>query len=177
MRSISHICSAAAALVLLTSCAQLVPGTAAAEPARTAGTATSAPRTTQGVPPTNASAPVVPYYQVRVGQCFDDDDVDPTVGTEVVIPGMKYVEIRDCSTPHQSEATATFAVDDGYAAVLPAARKRCVDAAKAYVGDAAALPTLNISYVFPLEGSYKSGYHTVLCGVQAKSGTLTRSVR
>ncbi|MEV7544604.1 DUF4190 domain-containing protein [Streptomyces sp. NPDC089915] len=137
-------------------------------------------RDTQGQVTTPGSSKV---EDIRKGDCFNtDDDLAKTRqgdGTQARLS----VRTVPCEQPHEGEAYAVFALDDG---VFPGADKvvqlseeKCAGPAlTGYVGDAAKLPkNLEVFYYYPQASSWTLGDRTVTCFLGSSGGTSTGSAR
>lgn len=101
-------------------------------------------------------------------------------GDCVSAPNGQVVSVLPCSTPHQAEVFATFALPSsawpGTAAVRNEASSGCASRLTGYLNPQLAI-SLAQSYVFPNKVAWTAGTRTVICEVQAVSGQLTQSVR
>ncbi len=101
-------------------------------------------------------------------------------GDCVSAPDGQVVSVLPCSTPHQAEVFATFALPasawPGTAAVRSEASSGCASRLTGYLNPQLAI-SLAQSYVFPNKVAWTAGTRTVICEVQAVSGQLTQSVR
>jgi Septum formation len=101
-------------------------------------------------------------------------------GDCVGAPNGQVVSVLPCSTPHQAEVFATFALPSsawpGTAAVRSEASAGCAGRLTGYLNPQLAI-SLAQSYVFPNQVAWTAGTRTVICEVQAVSGQLTQSVR
>jgi hypothetical protein len=101
-------------------------------------------------------------------------------GDCVSAPNGQVVSVLPCSTPHQAEVFATFALPGsawpGTAAVQREAGAGCTSRLTGYLNPQLAI-SLAQSYVFPNKVAWTAGTRTVICEVQAVSGQLTQSVR
>ena len=90
------------------------------------------------------------------------------------------VSVLPCTTPHQAEVFATFALPasawPGTATVRAEASSGCASRLTAYLNPQLAI-SLAQSYVFPDQVAWAAGTRTVICEVQATNGLLTGSVR
>jgi putative regulator of septum formation len=101
-------------------------------------------------------------------------------GDCVSAPNGQVVSVLPCSTPHQAEVFATFALPastwPGTATVQNEASSGCASRLTGYLNPQLAI-SLAQSYVFPNQVAWTAGTRTVICEVQAVSGQLTQSVR
>jgi Septum formation len=101
-------------------------------------------------------------------------------GDCVSAPNGQVVSVLPCSTPHQAEVFATFALPGsawpGTTAVQAQASSGCASRLTGYLNPQLAI-SLAQSYVFPNKVAWTAGTRTVICEVQAVSGQLTQSVR
>jgi putative regulator of septum formation len=101
-------------------------------------------------------------------------------GDCVNTPNAQIVSVLPCSTPHQAEVFATFALPasawPGTSAVRAEASTGCASRLTGYLNPQLAI-SLAQSYVFPDQVAWTAGTRTVICEVQATSGQLTGSVR
>jgi Septum formation len=106
-------------------------------------------------------------FSLREGDCVDS-------------PNAQLVSILPCSTPHQAEVFATFALPashwPGTAAVATEASSGCGSRLDGYLNPQLAI-SLTQSYVYPNQVAWTAGTRTVVCEVRASSGQLTGSVR
>jgi hypothetical protein len=116
--------------------------------------------------------PVVIHYtksaifSLKTGEC-----IDPNGQTATVV---------SCSTPHDVEVFATFALPGskwpGTAAVGTAASSGCSSRLNAYLNPQLAI-SLSSTYVYPDSVAWQAGTRTVICEVRATQGQLTGSVQ
>ena len=108
-----------------------------------------------------------PVFSLKTGDCFDPQ-------------GQQSYTLVACSTPHQAEVFATFALTGttwpGGAAVQRKASSGCASRLTGYVNPQLAI-SLSSTYVFPDSVAWQAGAKTVICEVRATSGQLTGSVR
>ena len=101
-------------------------------------------------------------------------------GDCVNTPNAEVVSVLPCSTPHQAEVFATFALPasawPGTDTVRTEASTGCAARLTGYLNPQLAI-SLAQSYVFPDQVAWTAGTRTVICEVQATSGQLTGSVR
>jgi Septum formation len=101
-------------------------------------------------------------------------------GDCISAPNGQVVSVLPCTTPHQAEVFATFALPasawPGTTAVQSAASSGCASRLTGYLNPQLAI-SLTQSYVFPNKVAWTGGTRTVICEVQATSGQLTQSVR
>jgi hypothetical protein len=101
-------------------------------------------------------------------------------GDCVNTPNAQVVSVLPCSTPHQAEVFATFALPasawPGTDTVRTEASTGCAARLTGYLNPQLAI-SLAQSYVFPDQVAWTAGTRTVICEVQATSGQLTGSVR
>jgi hypothetical protein len=95
-------------------------------------------------------------------------------------PSAQLVSILPCSTPHEAEVFATFALPaspwPGTTAIATAASSGCGSRLNGYLNPQLAV-SLTQSYVYPDQVAWTAGTRTVVCEVRASSGNLTGSVR
>jgi len=112
------------------------------------------------------------YHESAVFKLQTGDCVSSTDG--------QVVSVLPCSTPHQAEVFATFALPasawPGTTAVRNEASSGCASRLTGYLNPQLAI-SLAQSYVFPNKVAWTAGTRTVICEVQAVSGQLTQSVR
>ena len=116
--------------------------------------------------------PVVIHYEksavfsLKTGQCIDPDGQTATVVS--------------CSTPHDAEVFATFALPGskwpGTAAVGAAASSGCSARLNGYLNPQLAI-SLASTYIYPDSVAWQAGTRTVICEVRATKGQLTGSVQ
>jgi hypothetical protein len=116
--------------------------------------------------------PVVIHYtksaifSLKTGEC-----IDPNGQTATVV---------SCSTPHDVEVFATFALPGskwpGTAAVGTAASAGCSSRLSGYLNPQLAI-SLSSTYVYPDAVAWQAGTRTVICEVRATQGQLTGSVQ
>ena len=116
--------------------------------------------------------PVVIHYtksaifSLKTGEC-----IDPNGQTATVV---------SCSTPHDVEVFATFALPGskwpGTAAVGTAASSGCSSRLNGYLNPQLAI-SLSSTYVYPDSVAWQAGTRTVICEVRATQGQLTGSVQ
>jgi hypothetical protein len=103
---------------------------------------------------------------LKAGDCFSGGKKDE-IDLVTVIP---------CASPHESQVVITFELPDGpYPGedkVTEAAEKGCIDKADPLVTDRA-YDELDPTYIYPSDSYTWRGDHTVLCIVEAPSGTTT----
>jgi len=95
-------------------------------------------------------------------------------------PSAQLVSILPCSTPHEAEVFATFALPaspwPGTTAIATAASSGCGSRLNGYLNPQLAV-SLTQSYVYPDQVAWTAGTRTAVCEVRASSGNLTGSVR
>jgi hypothetical protein len=105
-------------------------------------------------------------FKLREGDCVDS-------------PNGTLVSVLPCSTPHEAEVFATFALPGsrwpGTAAIASEASSGCVSRLTAYLNPQLAI-SLSQSFVYPNQVAWTGGTRTVICEVRASSGELTGSV-
>ena len=116
--------------------------------------------------------PVVIHYtksaifSLKTGECID--------------PNGQTATIVSCSTPHDVEVFATFALPGskwpGTAAVGTAASSGCSSRLNGYLNPQLAI-SLSSTYVYPDSVAWQAGTRTVICEVRATHGQLTGSVQ
>jgi Septum formation len=114
----------------------------------------------------------IKYREAAVFSLHEGDCVDS--------PNAQLVSILPCSTPHQAEVFATFALPashwPGTAAIATEASSGCGSRLNSYLNPQLAI-SLTQSYVYPDQVAWTAGTRTVVCEVRASSGNLTGSVR
>jgi len=114
----------------------------------------------------------IKYREAAVFSLHEGDCVDS--------PNALLVSILPCSTPHQAEVFATFALPashwPGTAAIATEASSGCGSRLNSYLNPQLAI-SLTQSYVYPDQVAWTAGTRTVVCEVRASSGNLTGSVR
>ncbi len=114
----------------------------------------------------------VKYQESAVFKLHEGDCVDS--------PNGLLVSVLPCSTPHEAEVFATFALPGsrwpGTAAIASEASSGCVSRLDAYLNPQLAI-SLSQSFVYPDRLAWTAGTRTVICEVRASSGQLTGSVR
>jgi hypothetical protein len=116
--------------------------------------------------------PVIVHYtksavfSLKTGECID--------------PAGQTATIVSCSTPHDAEVFATFALPGskwpGTAAVGTAASAGCSSRLSGYLNPQLAI-SLSSTYVYPDSVAWQAGTRTVICEVRATQGQLTGSVQ
>jgi hypothetical protein len=116
--------------------------------------------------------PVIVHYtksavfSLKTGQCID--------------PSGQTATIVSCSTPHDAEVFATFALPGskwpGTAAVGTAASTGCSSRLSGYLNPQLAI-SLSSTYIYPDSVAWQAGTRTVICEVRATHGQLTGSVQ
>jgi putative regulator of septum formation len=116
--------------------------------------------------------PVIIHYKksavfsLKTGQCID--------------PNGQTATIVSCSTPHDAEVFATFALTGskwpGTAAVGTAASSGCSDRLSGYLNPQLAI-SLKSTYIYPDSVAWQARTRTVICEVRATNGQLTGSVQ
>jgi Septum formation len=105
-------------------------------------------------------------FSLKTGQCID--------------PNGQTATIVSCSTPHDAEVFATFALPGskwpGTAAVGTAASSGCSTRLSGYLNPQLAI-SLSSTYVYPDSVAWQAGTRTVICEVRATHGQLTGSVQ
>jgi hypothetical protein len=105
-------------------------------------------------------------FSLKTGQCID--------------PNGQTATIVSCSTPHDAEVFATFALPGstwpGTAAVGTAASSGCSSRLNGYLNPQLAI-SLSSTYVYPDSVAWQAGTRTVICEVRATQGQLTGSVQ
>ena len=105
-------------------------------------------------------------FSLKTGQCID--------------PNGQTATIVSCSTPHDAEVFATFALPGskwpGTAAVGTAASSGCSTRLSGYLNPQLAI-SLSSTYVYPDSVAWQAGTRTVICEVRATQGQLTGSVQ
>jgi hypothetical protein len=106
-------------------------------------------------------------FKLHEGDCVDN-------------PDGQLVSILPCSTPHEAEVFATFALPGsrwpGTATIATEASSGCVGRLNGYLNPQLAI-SLSQSFVYPNRVDWTAGTRTVICEVRASSGQLTGSVR
>ena len=114
----------------------------------------------------------IKYREAAVFTLHEGDCVDS--------PNAQLVSILPCSTPHEAEVFATFALPaspwPGTTAIATAASSGCGTRLNGYLNPQLAI-SLTQSYVYPDQIAWTAGTRTVVCEVRASSGNLTGSVR
>jgi Septum formation len=114
----------------------------------------------------------IKYREAAVFTLHEGDCVDS--------PNAQLVSILPCSTPHEAEVFATFALPaspwPGTTAIATAASSGCGTRLNGYLNPQLAI-SLTQSYVYPDQVAWTAGTRTVVCEVRASSGNLTGSVR
>jgi hypothetical protein len=107
-------------------------------------------------------------FSLREGDCID------TGGSATS------ATITPCSSPHDAEVFATFALPDatwpGSATVQQEADTGCSTRLAGYLNPQLAI-SLSQDYVYPGQVAWQTGTRTVVCEVRATSGVLSQSVR
>jgi hypothetical protein len=115
---------------------------------------------------------VVKYREAAVFSLHEGDCVNS--------PNGQLVSILPCSTPHEAEVFATFALPaahwPGTAAIASEASSGCGSRLDSYLNPQLAI-SLSQSFVYPDQVAWTAGTRTVICEVRASSGQLTGSVR
>jgi hypothetical protein len=115
---------------------------------------------------------VIKYREAAVFTLHEGDCVDS--------PNGQLVSILPCSTPHEAEVFATFALPQarwpGTAAIATEASSGCGSRLDGYLNPQLAI-SLSQSFVYPNQVAWTAGTRTVVCEVRASSGQLTGSVR
>ena len=116
--------------------------------------------------------PVVIHYKksaifsLKTGECID--------------PNGQTATIVSCSTPHDAEVFATFALPGskwpGTAAVGTAASSGCSTRLNGYLNPQLAV-SLKSTYIYPDSVAWQAGTRTVICEARATHGQLTGSVQ
>jgi hypothetical protein len=105
-------------------------------------------------------------FSLRTGECID--------------PNGQAASIVPCTTAHEAEVFATFALPaskwPGEAGVRAAASAGCASRLTGYLNPQLAI-SLSTTYVYPDSVAWQAGTRTVICEVRATSGELTGSVR
>jgi len=108
-------------------------------------------------------------FGLRPGECVN-------IGTNDLS-----VTVLSCTTPHDAEVFATFALPAGAwagaAAVQQDASNGCNVRLSSYLNPQLATADLTQEYVYPNQAAWRAGERTVVCEVSAVSGQLTGSVR
>lgn len=113
-------------------------------------------------------------FQVRVGDCFDDNNND---GEQVTsIPGLP------CSEPHDNETFAVFDLSldshPGEEAIAEISFDACIERFEPFVGTDYESSTLDITLMYPTEMSWAQNDREVICAVYDLDGNkLTGSVK
>jgi hypothetical protein len=114
----------------------------------------------------------IKYREAAVFSLHEGDCVDS--------PNAQLVSILPCSTPHEAEVFATFALPaspwPGTTAIATAASSGCGSRLDSYLNPQLAI-SLTQSFVYPDRVAWTAGTRTVVCEVRASTGQLTGSVR
>jgi hypothetical protein len=101
-------------------------------------------------------------------------------GNCITIPNDSVASVVPCTTPHDAEVFATFALPagpwPGSDAVRQEANDECAALLNGYLNPQLAI-SLSQDYVYPGQVAWQGGTRTVICEVRATSGQLTQSVR
>lgn len=101
-------------------------------------------------------------------------------GNCVLTPNESVASVVPCTSPHDAEVFATFALPagpwPGSAAVEQAANDGCGARLPGYLNPQLAI-SLSQDYVYPGQVAWQAGTRTVVCEVRAASGQLDQSVR
>ena len=115
---------------------------------------------------------LIKYREAAVFSLHQGDCVDS--------PNGQLVSVLPCSTPHEAEVFATFALPaarwPGTAAIAGEASSGCGSRLDGYLNPQLAI-SLSQSFVYPNQVAWTAGTRTVICEVRASSGQLTGSVR
>jgi hypothetical protein len=108
-------------------------------------------------------------FSIRVGDCLNDAGTSGTVTTAPIVP---------CDEPHDSEAYASFLLEDGDfpgdEGVSAAANQLCYDAFEEFAGIAWEDSIYDFSYYLPTEDSWNNrGDREVLCTIFDGNGQVT----
>jgi hypothetical protein len=121
-------------------------------------------------------APVVRHplrgtiFQLHEGQCLDS----PANSTAVA-------RALPCAQPHDAEIYGTFVVAGrhwpGAASLSAQAQRGCQSRLSGYLNPQLATTGLGEFYVYPNQGAWTAGGHSVICEIRGTHGKLTGSVR
>lgn len=129
-----------------------------------------------GATPTPTGVPEVDVLDLQVGDCLDTHGRPGITAT---------VPVVDCAVEHDSEAYATFTLDDGDFpgddTVKSGAQASCAGAFAEFAGIDYEASTLDYAYYFPTRGSWATGDRRILCLIvdpaQRVTGTLEGAAR
>lgn len=113
-------------------------------------------------------------FELGVGDCFDDQDLEAEVITDVpTVP---------CSEPHDNEIYHEFTMTDaaypGRDAAFDAADQRCLEQFESFVGIDYFASDLDIFSIVPTAESWADGDRGALCAIYAVDlSKLTGSMR
>ncbi|MDZ5622915.1 septum formation family protein [Nocardioides sp. HM23] len=119
--------------------------------------------------------------RLRIGDCFDEPNLDdiPTDGSEA--EGSASVEVVPCGEPHQAEFFHSIEVggdDFPGTAALDRRGAECLRAFEEYVGKPFRRSSLEVVYYSPTPMSWRLGDHTILCTVtEPDMSDVTGSVK
>jgi hypothetical protein len=139
------------------------------------GASSSSPGTPSGshVPGTQS----VPVTSLVTGDCFDLPN--PTAPTTAPIG---FIDKTPCGQSHNSQVFATFRAAGsslsypGTTRLRSLASRGCSARAEASLNGAQVTVTMGVRYLFPLQGSWLGGNHTITCIISDSSADLKSSV-
>ncbi|PJJ65177.1 putative regulator of septum formation [Compostimonas suwonensis] len=106
-------------------------------------------------------------FTLLVGDCYNDENLDATEVSEV--PAVP------CAEPHDNEVYYTFDIPDatypGEDSILTQADAGCEGEFPNFIGMAYADSSIEYSYLYPSEGSWKDGDREVVCIVYSDTQT------
>lgn len=112
-------------------------------------------------------------FSIRVGDCLNDAGTSGTVTTAPIVP---------CDEPHDSEAYASFQLQDGAYpgddAISAAADELCYGAFETFAGIAWEDSVYDYSYYLPTQDSWNNrGDREVLCTIFDRDGQVTGTLK
>jgi hypothetical protein len=114
---------------------------------------------------------VMSVYGLRTGDCFDNPN-STDVNTVTALP---------CTQPHNAQVFAEFtprggATYPGLTSLRNLARSGCNARIAKDVNRSQVTPTMSVRFIFPEEGSWFLGHHTISCLIVDSTSDLTSSL-
>lgn len=111
-------------------------------------------------------------FTITVGDCLNEAALEGTVSA---------VPLVDCATPHDSEAYASTAMDDGSfpgaVEVKKQAEAECTTQFNEFVGVNYDASTLTYSYFYPTQDSWAQGDREIVCLIDDPAGQTTGTLK
>ncbi len=95
--------------------------------------------------------------------------------------GIDHAVRVPCRQPHEGEIFGAFAVPStrwpGTRALAAQAHTGCLTRLSSYINPQLSTVGLTLAYLYPNQGAWDAGTHTVICEIRSTAGQTTGSVR